>query len=180
MPNHIHLVLVPSAERGLGAVLHRTQGRYTRAINARETWVGQLWHGRFASFVMDERYLLACARYVELNPVRAGLVARAPDWPWSSARAHVGRSTDPLTDPAPLLERWPDWPAVLEAGEDERMLKAIRDRERSGRPLGSHAFLARLARATGLPLLPLRRGRRPVERIPAPPPRPQIRAAPLT
>jgi len=161
MPNHVHLVLVPSAERGLGATLHRTQGRYTRAINAREKWGGQLWHGRFASFVMDERYLLACARYVELNPVRAGLVARAADWPWSSARAHLVGSADPLTDPAPLLERWPDWPSVIEAGEDERALQAIRESERSGRPLGSDAFLARLARATGLPLLPKRRGRRP-------------------
>jgi putative transposase len=62
MPNHVHLVLVPSTEGGLSAVLHRTQGRYTRAVNAREKWVGQLWQGRFASFVMDERYLLACAR----------------------------------------------------------------------------------------------------------------------
>jgi putative transposase len=161
MPNHVHLVLVPSTERGLSAVLHRSQGRYSRAINARENWVGQLWQGRFASFVMDERYLLACARYVELNPVRAGLVARAGDWPWSSARTHLGGPADPLTDPAPLLERWPDWRSVLEAGEDERAVQAIRARERSGRPLGSEAFLARLENATGLSLLPRRRGRRP-------------------
>ena len=94
MPNHVHLVLVPAAESGLSATLHRTQGRYTRAINAREKLDGQLWQGRFASFVMDENYLLACARYVELNPVRAGLVARAADWPWSSAGAHleIGRA----------------------------------------------------------------------------------------
>ncbi|MGZ8284949.1 MAG: REP-associated tyrosine transposase [Allosphingosinicella sp.] len=161
MPNHIHLVLVPSVEGGLSAVLHRTQGRYTRAINAREKWDGQLWQGRFASFVMDERHLLACARYVELNPVRAGLVARAADWPWSSARSHLGGAADPLTDPEPLLARWPDWRSVLEAGDDARVLQAIRDRERSGRPLGSKAFVARVARAAGLPLRSLRRVRRP-------------------
>jgi putative transposase len=161
MPNHVHLVLVPSGERGLSTALHRTQGRYTRAINAREKWDGQLWQGRFASFVMDERYLLACARYVELNPVRAGLVDRAADWPWSSVRTHLEGSADPLTDPAPLLERWPDWRGVLECGEDPRTLQAIRDRERSGRPLGGKAFIARLAAATGRPLLAARRVRRP-------------------
>lgn len=165
MPNHIHLVLVPSAEGGLSAALHRTQGRYTRAINAREKWDGQLWQGRFASFVMDERHLLACARYVELNPVRAGLVAEAADWPWSSARTNLGGPADPLTDPAPLRERWPDWRAVLEAGEDPRALRVIRERERSGRPLGGRAFLARLAAATGRPLLASRRVRR---RAPSP------------
>ena len=159
MPNHVHLVLVPSVEGGLSAVLHRTQGRYARALNAREQWVGQLWQGRFASFFMDGRYLLACARYVELNPVRAGLVSRAADWPWSSAGAHLGGRGDPLTDPAPLLERWPDWRAVLEAGETRRRLAAIRSSERSGRPLGSRSFLERVGRETGLPLLAARRGR---------------------
>lgn len=169
MPNHIHLVLVPSVENGLSAVLHRTQGRYTRAINAREKWDGQLWQGRFASFVMDERHLLACARYVDLNPVRAGLVERAADWPWSSARAHLGGPADPLTDPSPLRERWPDWRSVIEAGEDERTLQAIRDRERSGRPLGDKAFLDRVAAATGRPLPARRRiARSPRPRSPGP------------
>jgi len=161
MPNHVHLVLIPSVEGGLSATLHRTQGRYTKAINAREKWDGQLWQGRFASFVMDERHLLACARYVELNPVRAGLVARAENWPWSSARAHLGGPVDPLTDPEPLLERWPEWRSVLETGDDQPSLQAIRERERSGRPLGGKAFLARLAKATGVPLRPRRRVRSP-------------------
>jgi putative transposase len=162
MPNHVHLVLVPSTESGLSAVLHRTQGRYTRAVNAREKWVGQLWQGRFASFAMDEAHLLACARYVELNPVRAGLVARAGDWPWSSARTHLGGPADPLTDIRPVLERWPDWRSVLASGEEESALQAIRERERSGRPLGSESFLARVESETGLRLLPRPRGRPPV------------------
>ncbi|MEA3008318.1 MAG: REP-associated tyrosine transposase [Sphingomonadales bacterium] len=153
MPNHVHLILVPSLESGLGAVMRRTQGRYTRAINAREGRVGHLWQARFASFVMDEPYLLACARYVELNPVRAGLAARAEDWPWSSARAHLGGGGDALTDAAPLLERWPDWRQVIEAPLDDRLVAAIRERERSGRPLGSPSFARRFA--------PLREGLRP-------------------
>jgi putative transposase len=145
MPNHVHLILVPSAGGGLGAVMRRTQGRYTRAINAREGRVGHLWQARFASFVMDETYLLACARYVELNPVRASLAQRAEDWPWSSARAHLDGWDDGLTDPEPLLERWPDWRRILEAPLEEEALQAIRDRERTGRPLGGPAFVRRFA-----------------------------------
>ncbi|HEX8125801.1 MAG TPA: transposase [Allosphingosinicella sp.] len=164
MPNHVHLVLVPSTEDGLSAVLHRTQGRYSRAVNVREKWVGQRWQGRFASFVMDEDHLLACARYVELNPVRAGLAACASDWPWSSARAHLGGPADALTDPRPLLDRWPDWRSVLASGEDGRALDSIRAHERSGRPLGGESFLAHLETVTGLRLSPRPRGRPPLAR----------------
>ncbi|HEX8223564.1 MAG TPA: transposase [Allosphingosinicella sp.] len=161
MPNHVHLVLVPSSESGLAAVMRRTRGRYTRAINARVDWTGHLWQARFGSFVMDERYLLACARYVELNPVRAHLAARAEDWPWSSARAHLDGGADGLTDPAPLLERWPDWRAVLAAWSEDKVATAIRERERDGRPLGGDRFLERLGRMVGRPILPARRGRPP-------------------
>src|SRR6185503_8599863 len=94
MPNHVHLILVPSHEDGLRAALAEAHRRYTRRINAREDWRGHLWQSRFASFPMDEDHLLACARYVELNPVRAGLVARPEHWRWSSARAHLGLGRD--------------------------------------------------------------------------------------
>jgi putative transposase len=161
MPNHVHLVLVPSSERGLAAGVGPAHLRYTRAINAREGWTGHLWQGRFASFVMDERHLTACARYVELNPVRAGLVDRPEDWPWSSARAHLAGRSDGLVDPAPLLERWPDWRAVLDAGLRDEDREAIRLRERSGHPLGDESFIASLAAATGRRLAPARPGRRP-------------------
>lgn len=93
MPNHVHLILSPHTEDGLRAALGEAHRRYTRHVNFRERWRGYLWQGRFASFPMDEKYLLACARYVELNPVRARLVKRPQDWAWSSAqkigRAHV-------------------------------------------------------------------------------------------
>ena len=81
MPNHIHLILVPATEDGLRAALGETHRRYTRRVNAREGWRGHLWQERFHSFAMDEDYLLACARYVELNPVRARLAARRPGRP---------------------------------------------------------------------------------------------------
>jgi len=78
-------------------------------VNFREGWRGYLWQGRFASFPMDEDYLLACARYVELNPVRARLVGSARDWRWSSARAHLTGRDDELMMPAALLDRAGNW-----------------------------------------------------------------------
>ena len=161
MPNHVHLVLVPATADGLAKPLGKAHRRHARAIHAREGGTGHFWQGRFASFVMDEHHLLACARYVELNPVRAGLVERPERWAWSSARAHLGGFRDGLLDPAPLLGRWPDWQAVLEAGLDESTLQAIRSRERSGHPLGDASFVATIAGLTRRPLAPRRPGPRP-------------------
>jgi len=81
MPNHIHLIAVPSTEDGLRWAIGAAHERYTRRINFRQQWRGYLWQGRFASFVMDEPYWVAAARYVELNPVRARLVASPSQWP---------------------------------------------------------------------------------------------------
>ncbi len=144
MPNHVHLILVPRDEDGLRAALAEAHRRYTREVNFREGWRGYLWQGRFASFPMDEPHLLACARYVELNPVRAGLTARARDWRWSSARAHLRGSDDALVTVRPLLDRVGGWSAFLDAGLDPAERDAIRARERTGRPLGSEGFVRRL------------------------------------
>jgi len=86
MPNHVHLVMVPSHLDGLHAVLGESHRRYTRAVNFRKRWRGHLWQERFHSFPMDEAYLLAAVRYVEQNPVAARLCQRAQDWPWSARR----------------------------------------------------------------------------------------------
>jgi len=100
MPNHVHLIAVPTTEQGLRLAIGEAHRRYTRRINFREKWRGYLWQGRFASFVMDEPYLLAATRYVELNLTRANLVVDAADWPWSSARAHLVGSDDGLVCPS--------------------------------------------------------------------------------
>jgi putative transposase len=161
MPNHVHLILVPSTENGLAKAMAETHRRYARSINAREGWTGHFWQSRFASFVMDEPYLLACARYVELNPVRASLATSPERWPWSSARAHLSARGDGLVDPQALLERWPDWRAVMDAGLDEQVRQAIRARERTGHPLGGEAFIAAIGGRTARPLAPRRRGPKP-------------------
>ncbi|MFL6863698.1 MAG: transposase [Allosphingosinicella sp.] len=133
MPNHVHLILVPAKEDGLRAVLAPVHTRYTAEINRREDWRGHLWQGRFASFPMDEAHVHACLRYVELNPVRAGLVARAEDWRWSSARAHLGFAGDGVTDLAAGRARVDDWRLFLGQGLGESHHKAIRAAEARGR-----------------------------------------------
>jgi REP-associated tyrosine transposase len=135
---------VPSDRDGLRAGLGETHRRYARHVNAREGRRGLLWRGRFASFPMDEPYLLACARYVELAPVRAGLARRARNWRWSSARAHLKGRGDGLVTVKPLLALAPDWAEFLRLGLSAREHAAIRAHERTGRPLGSAKFIARL------------------------------------
>jgi putative transposase len=115
MPNHVHLILTPSDPDGLRAALGEAHRRYSRHVNFREGWRGYLWQGRFASAAMDERHLMACARYVEMNPVRARLAVGAEDWPWSSARAHLAATGDGLVDVRPLLDRAADWRGVWTA-----------------------------------------------------------------
>jgi len=149
MPNHVHLILVPPDEGGLRAALAEAHRRYSRRVNFREGWRGYLWQGRFASVPMDEGHLLACARYVELNPVRARLAAQPQDWPWSSARAHLAGRDDGVAQVSPLLERMGDWAEFLAGGLSEAEHRAIRSGERTGRPLGSAEFTAELEKRLG-------------------------------
>lgn len=161
MPNHVHLILVPSDADGLRAALGEAHRRYTRHVNLREGWRGYLWQGRFASFPMDEPHLLACARYVELNPVRARLTRRARDWRWSSTRAHLAGKDDGLVSVRPLLELAPEWADFLRGGLESEQHAAIRAAERTGRPLGAAAFVARLEERLGRPLARRKPGPKP-------------------
>jgi putative transposase len=132
MPNHVHLILLPAHADGLRAALAPTHRRYSWEINQREGWRGHLWQSRFASFAMDEAHLHSCLRYVELNPVRAGLAARPEDWRWSSARAHLGLAGDGITDFAATRPMIDDWRQFLESGLDDADGAAIRAAERIG------------------------------------------------
>lgn len=133
MPNHVHLLLVPSRPDGLASALHRAHRRYALEINQRQGWCGAFWQGRFGSVPLDERHLSICFRYVELNPVRARLAVRPEDWRWSSARAHLDLGADPLTDLAPARERIDDWRAFLDDGLDPDDHAALQAAERTGR-----------------------------------------------
>lgn len=160
MPNHVHLIAAPSRPEALAEAVGATHLRYTRRINARERWTGYLWQGRFASFPMDDDYLMTCARYVGLNPVRAGLTSRAVDWPWSSVRGHVEGRLDPLLTPAPLGERLGLQAAgFFEADVEAEAQRKLRRAALSGRPLGGMAWVKALEVATGRALTDPPRGR---------------------
>jgi putative transposase len=158
MPNHVHLVAVPAYADSLRLALGEAHRRYTRRVNFRQAWRGHLWQGRFASFPMDENYLLLAARYVELNPVRAGLAGNPGDYPWSSAAAHLAGQDDELVKAAPLLERVRDWGSFLNTALFEDQLEELRKHERTGRPLGKEDFVNRLEELLGITLRPQKPG----------------------
>jgi len=160
MPNHVHLIVVPADEDGLRRTFADGHRRYTGIINARHQWTGHLWQGRFGAVAMDEAHLLAATRYVSLNPLRAGLVRRPEDWPWSSVRAHLERKDDVLVTVAPLLERYGDFKALLDQPSevDDAGWAELRKSESTGRPVGSERWLAELEQRTGRRLRPGKRG----------------------
>ena len=94
MPNHTHLVLVPTTTDALQFMLRPLHLRYAQRVNRARDWKGHLWQGRYFASVLDERHCWAAIRYVERNPVRAGMLACAEDYPWSSAAAHCGLRKD--------------------------------------------------------------------------------------
>ena len=163
MPNHVHLILVPPSENGLCRAIGEVHRRYTRRVNFREGWRGHLWQGRFASFAMDQEYLLSAARYVERNPVKAKLVRRAEDWPWSSAASHAAGRGDAVAQGdwlTGLTAGWVcSWAEFLGGPDDPGLAAAMRRCENTGRPLGATTFLGQLEALLGRPLLPRTPGR---------------------
>ena len=165
MPNHVHLIIVPETAEGLGRGVGEAHRRYTRHINIREGWLGYLWQGRFVSFVMDEEYLLAAARYIERNPVSAGLVERPEDWPWSSASCHIAGYGDALAKGEWLTERTSGWVCswqeflMDEDENEEEFTTSMQHHESTGRPLGTKTFLEKVGTIFGRSLLPKKVGR---------------------
>ena len=140
MPNHVHLIAVPTAEAGLARAIGEAHRRYTRHVNFRHDWRGHLWQERFASFPMDEAHLLAAARYIEMNPVAANLVSDPGQYPWSSAKAHLNDQDDGLVNRAPLLDLVSDWQSFLKLSNEEE-LEILHKHEKTGRPLGNLSFV---------------------------------------
>ena len=165
MPNHVHLMVVPRSAEGLARAIGEAHRRYTRFINFREKWRGYLWQGRFASFPMDRAYALACARYIELNPVRAGLAKKPEGWLWSSAGAHLRGEIGPIIRSPKPLGNPAEWASLLNGGLAEAEAEAIRRAERTGRPLGSERFIERLEGRLGRALKPQKPGRKKKEEL---------------
>lgn len=161
MPNHVHLVVVPKRPDSLCFLFRNAHREYARNVNAREGWQGHLWQERFHSFVMDEAHLLATVRYVELNPVRAGLCDRADEWRWSSVHAHLQKEDDRLVNVLPMIDRVQDWTTYLSSPETEKNLETIRRHSRTGRPIGDDSFVDELERKSGRSLRKRKPGRKP-------------------
>lgn len=169
MPNHIHLVIDPGPEaKSLSLLMKRVAGRYARRINQQTDRTGSLWDGRYKSSPIEtDTYLLACCRYVELNPVRANIVKRPEDYAWSSYRAHIGLAPlawldeDPCyislgLTPADRRARYAQWVAdAIPTGEWATIRQAIHREQLTG----SHKFIWDIQKRTGRWLEPRERGR---------------------
>ncbi len=160
MENHVHLIAVPRGKDGFARAIGEAHRKYTAVINTREDWKGYLWQGRFLSYPLSEDHLVRAVRYVERNPVRAGIVAAAEDYEWSSARAHARKEAHPLLTDFPLQKAIPDWSAYLGQEDRPEDVERFLQHEHTGRPLGDDEFIKRLEALTGRILAPKKRGRK--------------------
>ncbi len=161
MTNHVHLLLTPGRERALSRAMSWLGKGYVPSFNRRHGRTGTLWEGRFRSCLVDsDGYLLTVYRYVELNPVRAAMVERPEDYPWSSVHANLGTVVDPLVTPHAVLESmgacasggaawYRDW---LRGGVAADDLAAIRTHVRQERAYGSLRFQAMVAATLNRPV----------------------------
>jgi putative transposase len=160
MTNHIHLISAPKLESSLARSMRDLLGPYAAYLNRKYGFNGRLWQGRFHSTPLDDAHFWEAIRYVERNPVRAGLVQRAEQYQWSSAAAHCGLRQDyllaPLPDAAAFIDNWSTW---LSYGEGELALENIRRCTKTGRPCGSESFVKDLERTLGKALAPRKGGR---------------------
>jgi putative transposase len=158
MSNHVHLLLVPETADGLAQVMKRVAGRHALRLNGRNEHTGALWQGRYYSSVVDrDAYFLTCCRYIELNPVRAGLASDPVDYPWSSCRFRRGERAPAWLDLDPLFlamgntpaERWACYRELLDqrVADDQREL--IREAVHRGQLTGGPDFSAKLLGITG-------------------------------
>lgn len=159
MTNHVHFIAVPPQQTALARAFGEAHRRFTSARNLVENVRGYLFQGRFGSCVLDENHLLAAVRYVELNPVRAGMAGKAWEYPWSSARFHIGlNDTDPLVEDRSILGLTIDWQGFL-LTENHAITETVRKATRTGRPAGDAAFIEKVEAVIGRDVRHRKRGR---------------------
>lgn len=168
MPNHVHLVVIPSNLDGLHRMFKGVHGEYAQRVNRMRDQQGHLWQGRYFSSPLDADYFLNAVRYAELNPVRARMVVRAEDYAWSSAAAHCGLRKDPLVDAEPrskLLAGIANWSNWLAEEITEDALETLRLHGGQNLPCGSSEFVAELERSAGRQLRFRPPGRQPNSKL---------------
>ena len=172
MPNHVHFICVPKTEAALARTFNTLHMRYAQYFNGKRDVRGHLWRARFMSCVLDDPSVREEIRFVETNPLRAGIVARVEDYPWSSARCHMIGEPDPVLIVGSDTSRASNgmagvamsqaisaWGSFLAAVGDEEIIKRTRDRLKTGRPAGDAEFVLKLEEMVGRKLGALPRGR---------------------
>jgi putative transposase len=174
MSNHFHLLATPQTAEGIPAMMQSVGRRYVRYFNQQQGRTGTLWEGRYKStLIQAERYLLACMVYVDLNPVRAGMVRDPADYPWSSHNHYVGRRTDRLVTPHPLYWELGNTPFAREAAYAElvrtgisiEQQNALTDSALRGWALGQADYVADLQRRTERRVSKTKVGRPPIVKL---------------
>ncbi len=168
MGNHVHILATPADEIGLGRMMQWVGRYYVPYFNQKYERVGTLWQGRFKASVIDsEHYFMTCCRYIELNPVRAGIVSNAAEYPWSSYAHHVGMRSDPLISDHPLYWALGNTPFQREAAYKEMVEQVLTEDDihylntalLKGWALGSEQFKMALEKQTERRVRPAKRGR---------------------
>ena len=168
MDNHFHLLLTPETPEGLPEMMQAVGRSYVRAFNTRHGRTGTLWDGRYrCSLIESESYLLTCMAYIDLNPVRAGMVNDPAEYPWSSHRHLIGLCGDKLVTPHALFwglgntpfAREAAYAQMVRAGIDSRQQEDLTRTVLTGWALGSDAFIAALTKSTQRRLAPAKPGR---------------------
>ncbi|MBU1727145.1 MAG: transposase [Candidatus Omnitrophica bacterium] len=148
MNNHVHFIAIPAKEDSLCKTFNTAHMRYSQYFNRKLKQRGHLWQGRFYSCVLDEPHLILAARYIERNPVRAGLVQQPWQWPWSSALAHIAQKEADFIGLNDFLKivgkHHGSWKAYIGFTEELSFLHAIRKNTLTGRPLGTIPFIKAL------------------------------------
>jgi putative transposase len=170
MTNHVHLLATPSCGMGVSQMMQFLGRRYVRYFNSVYQRTGTLWEGRFKSCVVDaERYFFTCQRYIELNPVRAGMVQHPKEYKWSSYVTNGEGKSSSIFTPHPLYlalgdttaERANRYRALFEGTIDGHDLDEIRDSVNKGLALGSVGFKLQIEKITGRRVQPLKPGPKP-------------------
>jgi len=163
MDNHVHFIVIPRDKHSLADTFHIVHTRYSQYFNKKLKTAGHLWQGRYYSCLLDERHLLAAARYVERNPVRAKITKSPQDYIWSSARNHTGASNSDIIDASILFKyieiNQDKWKTFIDRSDDSNEVSIIRKHTMTGRPLGSTTFIQKLESSFGQRLHALPVGR---------------------
>ena len=148
MPNHVHFIGVPEKEDSMAKTFKYAHMKYSQYYNKRTHTQGHLFQGRFFSSLMDELYTIACARYIERNPVRAKMTETPTSWRWSSAKTHCKQDEYDELGVNKLFGYieydQQGWKKFIELPDDTEELIQIREHTRKGRPLGDNGFLEKL------------------------------------